>query len=122
MGLRERIEEELARRERLADRAHHAEPGQWRVDGPVGTRVVDAAGDGLAIVGVTADAAHIALHDPADALARYAAARRVLALVDKLHQHEAKRREMSPLSGFAHDLRAYADELEASVAASLGIV
>lgn len=81
MSLRERVEAELARREQVARRAttgpwawEHVNESVWDVYAHRGVAVGVHVGD----VDSSDDAAHIALHDPADALARYAAARRVL--------------------------------------------
>lgn len=139
-GLRERVEAELARREAVASAATpapwliHVEPANasigetfWIYSASHGVTVtfegaecshIEIERDGQR---GRSDAEHVVLHDPADALARYAAARQILALIDTLRRHEATRRQIARPSGFADDLSAYANALEVSVAASLGI-
>lgn len=75
----------LAELDRRTKAAEAASPGPWRIDDEDDDTVVLAVDDEVAAQAYAlsgrqqrATAEHIALHDPADALRRYAAARRVL--------------------------------------------
>lgn len=87
-SLRDRTVAEIERREQTARAANFsAEPESWTarpVMPPITTgkrgnaEIRDSEGDLLADVATVQDAEHIALHDPADALRRYAHYRRIL--------------------------------------------